>query len=63
MKRDNIEITAFAFGLAACVLLVKGLLATFWQNLPSFGYVWFALAGLFALACAWLCIRLAVKKR
>ena len=63
MKKETPDVVAFVFGLAALVFLAKGLLATFWQKLPGFGYVWFAAASLFAVLCAWMGIRLVLQRR
>jgi hypothetical protein len=63
MKKDGPDALAFVFGLAALVLAAKGLLATFWQNVPIFGIVWFAGAAVFAGLCAWMSIRFLRQKR
>jgi fatty acid desaturase len=52
-KHDNPAILAFAFGLAAFVLIAKGVLAIFWQHLPSLGVLWILVGVVAGIISGW----------
>lgn len=52
-KQDNPAILTFAFGLAAIVFIVKGVLAIFWQHLPSLGIFWILVGVVAGVISGW----------
>jgi hypothetical protein len=57
LKHDNPAILTFAFGLAAIVLIVKGLLAIFWQHLPALGVFWLLVGAVAGIVSNWSYLR------
>jgi len=57
MKEESPDILAFAFGLAAIVFTVKGLLVIFWQCVPIFGWIWLGVAAVTGILCVWTLVR------